>query len=272
VTTRRRRWAALATAAVVVATGTGIARAYTAPGGVDIATASGYFSFCADRQRDIAGITATDLTTANYGIDNYDGNEPGPLVGQTLPGGLGFVLGKSGIDGVNRRVATTQWVEWDSANLATRKAVQVRCKLRTRESLVRPESEKQRFDNGTASTTPWGFGPAAATGTGKTCKAVQEEIVAQVWADLPNQAAATYKYGTSSLVFDPEVVTNVGPNWILGTKVVSASAGVLHVGSSAVVNPSSDSAPGPDRFYGAHYCIFVAPEYIRSVMLGGPVL
>ena len=80
----RRRVAALATVLVVLGAGTGVARAYFAPGAAQVSSPEGYFSFCADRQRDTAGITPADLTTANYGIDNYVYDTPGPLVGQDL--------------------------------------------------------------------------------------------------------------------------------------------------------------------------------------------
>lgn len=271
----RRRAAVVAGVLVALTAGTGVARAYYAPGAVGASAPQGYFSFCGDRQRDIAGITPEDLTNAGYSIDNYVSTDPGPVAGERLPDNLNFVRGKSGIDGVNRRVVTTQWVEYDSLDVATRTPVQIRCKLRTRESLLR--SDNQRDQANAPTSVPWGFGPEAATQPGKTCLQVQEDLVKAVSDRLVQERTEAeeplppFVYGTPSVVFDAEVVTSVGPTWLAGTKTVTLTDGVLHIGSSAVVNPSSDSTLGPDRFYGAHYCVFVAPEYIRSVLLGGPV-
>lgn len=281
---RGRRWAAIATVTVVLATGTGVARAYFAPGAVDAMSTGGYFTFCADRQRDTAGITAADLVAANYGIDNYVYDTPGPLVGANLSGGDPFVLTKSGIqnDGTARRAITAQRVEYVDA--ARTQPAQIRCKMRTRESLVRPETEKQRFDPvfppGATEPNPpvdspvsWGFGPAAASLPEKSCRQVQEEIVAAAWASLtPAQQDATpYKYGTASLVLGPETLFLTGSAWTGGQKIVTATPTVLTIADRTLVAISGTPNPFGDRLTGAYYCTFVAPEYIRGVLLGGPV-
>ena len=183
----RRRVAVVATVLVALAAGTGVARAYYAPGAQDLGSPEGYFSFCARssaRHRRHHGRQPTAPPAATTGIDNYVYDQPGPLVGEDLAGTETFVLSKSGIEsnGVVRRVVTTQRIEYAEAARTT--PVQIRCKMRTHESLIRPETEKQRFDNGTPSTVPWGFGPQAATGTPKICRVVQDELVAAVWNSL----------------------------------------------------------------------------------------
>jgi hypothetical protein len=283
--TRRRRIAAVAVAGIVLATGTGVASAYFAPGLSDLATPEGFFTFCADRQRDIAGITDADLaghpappagtgppTSAVFGIDNYVHDEPGPLVGSGLSASDPFVLGKSGIQvvGDTRRVLTTQRVEY--ADAARTIPVQIRCKMRTRESLVRPESEKQRFDNGTSSSVPWGFGPQTATGTQKTCRQVQEQLVSDVWlALLPEQQAASpYQLG-SSIVLGPDTYYEQGNEWTGGEKIVKVANGTLTISDRSLLAVSGTPNPIGDRVTGAHYCTFVVPSYLRSVLLGGTV-
>lgn len=275
---RGRRWAAIATVTVVLATGTGVARAYFAPGAVDAMSTGGYFTFCADRQRDTAGITPADLVAANYGIDNYVYDTPGPLVGQNLSGSDPFVLTKSGIqnDGAARRAITAQRVEYVDA--ARTQPAQIRCKMRTRESLIRPETEKQRFDAvfpnpPVDSPVSWGFGPAAASLPEKSCRQVQEEIVAGVWASLsPAQQTATpYKYGTTGLVLGLESLSLTGSAWTVGEKIVTATPTVLTIADRSLVAISGSPNPFGDRLTGAYYCTFVAPEYLRSVLLGGPV-
>jgi len=275
----RRRVAVVATVLVAVAAGTGVARAYYAPGAQDLGSPEGYFSFCGDRQRDTAGITAANLgpapTGADYRIDNYVYDQPGPLVGQDLQATDTFVLGKSGIEsnGVVRRVVTTQRIEYADAARTT--PVQIRCKMRTYESLVRVETEKQRFDNATASPVPWGFGPQAATfGAQKSCRVVQDELVAAVWNSLTpaQQSAAPYKYGTASLELGPTSLSLTGSQWTLGEKIVTAAAGKLTIADRSLDAPVGTVNPIGDRILGAYYCTFVAPEYIRSIFLGGPVV
>ena len=165
-------------------------------------------------------------------------------------------------------MVTTQRIEYADAGRTT--PVQVRCKMRTRESLVRPETQVQRFDNGTPSTVPWGFGPLAATGTPKTCRTVQDEIVAAVWGSLSSdqQAAATYKYGTPSLVLGATSLSITGTQWTLGEKIVTASAGVLTIADRSLDAPVGTANPIGDRILGAYYCTFVAPDYIRGIFLG----
>jgi hypothetical protein len=262
----RRRVAVVAAVLVAVAAGTGVARAYYAPGTVDVGGAQGYFTFCADRQKDIAGLADADLSAKGVGIDNYVYEQPGPIAALgTIP----FVFSKSGIqyDLPAKRILTTQLIEYGDPGSQT--PVQVRCKLRTRESLVRPITDLQNVD--AVTNVPWGFGLAA--GPGKSCRTVQEELVQSVWARIVadgKQAEAVYAYGTPSVVLAPDNIVGEGPSWTISKKVLSVSSGVLTIDDLTLVSPSSPLV-GPERFSGAHYCTFVAPDYLYDVMLGGPV-
>lgn len=233
----RRRVAVVATVLVALAAGTGVARAYYAPGAKDIASPEGYFTYCADRQRDVAGITPADLAgTSNgghgYTIENFIHLDAHPA-GEPIAGSSAFVLGKSGIGyaglgagppyaSYDRRILTTQLVEY----AADGTPVQVRCKMRTRESLNRPESQKQRFDGGAPSSVPWGFGAGSATGTVKTCRDVQTAIATEVWntrLTQPERDAAVYRWaasasGAANVSVAPEILpTGIGPSDAFGT-------------------------------------------------------
>jgi hypothetical protein len=221
--TRRRRIAAVAVAGIVLATGTGAAYAYFTPAQKPIADPANYFSYCADRQRDVAGITSADLAgTSNgghdYTIENFVHLAAHPA-GQPVPGSSQFVLGKSGIayapltgGDYDRRILTTQLVEYAGDGTA----VQVRCKMRTTESLNRPEAAKQRFGGPTStdfSSVPWGFGPGTATGTPKACRVVQTDIATEVWNSLTvaEKDAAVYRWessaaGPANVTVAPEIL------------------------------------------------------------------
>lgn len=315
----RRRVAVVAAVLVAVAAGSGVARAYYAPGAQDLSDPQGYFSYCADRQRDVAGITTADLAgTSNgghaYTIENYIHLDQHPA-GQPVSGSSAFVLGKSGIGyaglgagppyaSYDRRILTTQLVEYAPDGTP----VQVRCKMRTRESLNRPESEKQRFDGGATSSIPWGFGTGTATGTVKICRDVQTDIATTVWNSLtPAQKdTAAYRWaasagGPANVTVAPEILpTGIGPGnpfgsitpdtnvfiagsqWTAGYDngvagyqpgdgfdSVRTKAGALEI-RSAVLNALSDDPLNPigDRIAGAYYCTFSTPEYLKAVFLG----
>ena len=51
-----------------------------------------------------------------------------------------------------------------------------------------------------------------------------------------------------------------------------ASAGTLTIADRRSMAPVQDANPIGDRILGAYYCVFVAPEYLRSIFLGGPVV
>ena len=114
-----------------------------------------------DRQRDTAGITRRP-DDRNYRIDNYVYDQPGPLVGQDLASTETFVLSKSGISPTGSRAVSVAGQRIEYADAARTTPVQIRCKMRTRESLT-CLSRKQRFDND-AVARPVGFRPSAATG------------------------------------------------------------------------------------------------------------
>jgi hypothetical protein len=260
----RRRVAVVAGVLVAVAAGTGVARAYYAPGTVDVGGAQGYFTFCADRQKDIAGLDDTDLSAKGVGIDNYVYEQPGPI---TALGTIPFVYSKSGIqyDPPAKRILTTQLIEYGDAGAQT--PVQVRCKLRTRESLVRPITDLQNVD--AITNVPWGFGLTA--GPGKSCRVVQEELVDNVWQRILDEGKdAEAVYPRASVVLGPDNIVGEGPSWTIEKKVLSVDGGVLTIEDLTLVSPSTPLV-GPERFSGAHYCTFVAPDYLYDVMLGGSV-
>jgi hypothetical protein len=309
---RHRGWVAAGVTAALLVGGAGAAYAYLAPGSVELSSPRGFFTFCADRQLDVAGITAADENGANNGghafrVENFIYPSGPDTSGEPVAGSDAFVLGKSGIQydvggsAPVRTILTTQRTEYgEYGSPAQQRPVQVRCKMRTAESLNKPESEKQNFDGaGGPSTVPWGFGPGTATGPVKVCRQVQSEIATTVWDALTDQQkdAAPFRLtdrGTGSANVDiaPEVETpfgspitsetNVfptGSSWTAGFAgqqstrgsgfdSVRTKSGRLEIRSATLDSPTTVANPIGDRVSGAYYCTFSAPEYLRAVFLG----
>jgi hypothetical protein len=225
-----------------------------------------------------------------------------------------FVLSKSGIGyqaldagAYDRRILTAQLVEYGTDDTGHAVPVEVRCKMRSRESLNRPESEKQRFDGGATSPTPWGFGPGTATGTPKTCLQVQSDDAAAVWNSLTQaqKDAAPFRLQASAAgpanvdiaseilpegisasnafgAVTPETNSFIsGTQWVTGYKgpgngyqpgdgfdTVRVKAGRLEIRSATLEALSSTPNPIGDRLTGAYYCSFSTPEYLRDVFTG----
>ena len=68
-----------------------------------------------------------------------------------------------------------------------------------------------------------------------------------------------------TIVTTPDVQATSGPQWLTNTPPLTISGDTLQVNSRALISPTGNSLA---RFDGAHYCTFVAPEYLRDVLLG----
>ena len=301
----KRGWVVVAVAAAMTMSAAGGALAYVAAGSSVLTDVPTLMTYCADRQREVAGITALDEAgTTNgghaYSIVNHVYENVAELPGgQALPGTSTFVLSKSGIqyDVSNpalpvRRILTVQYVEYSDAGRT--QPMQVRCKMRTLESLNRPESEKQRLDNNSPTSVPWGFGPGTASGVGalgdpayanptntaldrmKGCQTTLEESLASVWASLSEaeKDAAVYRpeargSNPANITVDPDSVALLGSEWTQAwNTVTSATDGSLHLQSRALYAAVGTPNPIGDRVLGAYYCTYTVPSYLKGVLLG----
>jgi hypothetical protein len=264
---RRRTGIAAVVAASLVATGVGVAVASGSWNETTISTPRGLFEFCKDKQLDIAGINPATLSTAGIAITNtlYDNVVGQPDNDQVLNKGFdAFVLGKSGIisSGATKQILVSQYVEYLDA--AKTQPKQIRCKMRTGESLNR--SDFQKLDDNTVTTTPWGFGPGTAAGPEATCAVINQQTVTNVDTLI---GAGSRVFSPADVVVDADVVAAIGPAWTTPFEAlqVVTSDGKLHVRAKTLVAVST--LPGNlDRFGGAHYCTSVAPEYLRDVVTG----
>lgn len=281
----RSKVAALAAVAVVASAGT-VAFASSNWGSSTVATPRGYFDFCQDKQRDIGGITAADLTGANnggnaFGITAaiYENTSPGAAdqSSGTSSGFLAFVNSKSGITTTSptapaRKIIVSQYVEYRDS--AKNSPTQIRCKLRERDSL-NASGFQRNVDGGPVSSIPWGFGNGTASAPAGTCSAVNQESVNNAWSTLTEaeKDAAPFRPETRAgngpnIDVVPDLLTPDGPSWTLPWEGLQADSGTLKVRAKASVVPIGAVGISSDKFRGSHYCTFVAPEYLVDVFKG----
>jgi hypothetical protein len=117
------------------------------------------------------------------------------------------------------------------------------------------------------------FGPGAA-GAQSTCKAMNQQTVAAVFATLTSSERRYLVYGESQIIFDDDQFLPSGPTWlgsipVLIPLLLYVDSSVLHVASPAitVAVDFQDPSVGNDK-KGSYYCHFATPEYIRSVVTG----
>jgi hypothetical protein len=114
------------------------------------------------------------------------------------------------------------------------------------------------------------FGPEAA-GVERQCRAVNRDTISRVLASLtPGQRAAS-AYPPSRIFLEPDADAGNGARFTRGTDSVWEDAsGRLRIQALAIRVDWTDWRWRwmPDRFRGQHSCHFVAPEYLRAVLLG----
>lgn len=285
-----RKIVAIAAASAIVASGlvAGVAAASSSWTASTVAKPKGYFDFCQDKQLDTAGITAADLSGANnvnhpFGITAqiYPNGAPGtPLSTQNnyaTPTFIAFVNSKSGVTitsakTLNRQVLVAQYVEF--RDTAAKQPTQIRCKLRTADSLNRAGFQKENDADSSPTAVPWGFGAGTATGPEGTCQTVNQESVTNAWSTLSESEkdAANYRPETrgsnpANVTVEPDYTRPgmTGPDWTKPWDGLVDDAGTLKVRAKGLVVSTTDSGVTSDRLRGAHYCTFVAPEYLVSV-------
>ena len=301
----KRGWVVVAVAAAVTVSAAGGALAYVNAGSAVLTDVPTLMTYCADRQREVAGITALDEAgTTNgghaYSVVNHVYENTATLPGaQNLPEGSTFVQSKSGIqyDVSNpalpvRRILTGQYVEY--ADAGRTQPMQVRCKMRSLESLNRPETDKQKLDNGTVTSVPWGFGAGTASGVGaagsplyanganpaldqmKPCGTTNAETLAAVWAGLSEaeKDAAVFRpeargASPANIVVDPDTIKIAGAQWTAAWNPAQTTTdGTLHIQAASLYSESTNTSGAPDRFLGSFYCTYAVADYLRAVMLG----
>jgi hypothetical protein len=119
------------------------------------------------------------------------------------------------------------------------------------------------------------FGDNAA-GAQQTCRTMNEQIVAGVFAKLTSWQRRTLRYREQDIVFEDDVPKPSGPDWInplfspfTPTTIYLGIDGLLHIKSRASIlertNPTNDA--GPDK-KGSYYCHLPTPEHVLATLRG----
>lgn len=224
----------------------------------------GSYRFCAEAQLDIANIDEELMIERGISITNV-------LYGNYFND---FQYSKSAVDIDTLKIVTVESIVWrDAAQTEPRT---LRCKMRTGESL-----NKGAWPAGAENNSPrfvvdpyYGFGETAdgvsTNPVDQECRVVNQRTIDNVWSTLSAEQQAASPYSpegdSPTLVTTPDSVAAIGPEWLANYPTLAVSGDTLQVRSKALVSPSG--ASGIPRFEGAHYCTFVAPTYLRDVLLG----
>ena len=150
------------------------------------------------------------------------------------------------------RPLQTQQFNWygDAGNNKLR---QISCKMKTTDHL----------------RAEYGVDSAATNGL---CASINQHTLAGVLRGLTSRERRSLRYKSGrAVVFDDEQVTTNGPEWLQPYPIAYAGAGAkLHIAAKAMRNDWLDPryAAAPARFRGTRYCHFIAPDYLRAILLG----
>ena len=109
-------------------------------------------------------------------------------------------------------------------------------------------------------------------GPEEQCKVVNETTLQEVAASFTEAERAALVYPVSKVVVDRDVPAFTGWDWLWEFPAAYRGiGGRLHLPSRSLSVPWTWGAL-PESFRGQHYCTFIAPSYLKRLMLGQAVL
>ena len=272
-----RRWLAFVVGLVVLAC-TPVMAGAAALTPAQLYQPIGLLRFCPDAQLQVANIddapgSAFAVRGISIGATIYnDFTVSGSRVNSN-----DFADSKPAVDLAHKRIMTTMGVVY--ADAARTEPEMIVCKLRTAESLAKGAWPSSAPDNGGRFAVDRYFGLGAngvglaTSPTDQPCSVVNQSTITSVWDSLTpsQQASSPYKPTDGSLVTVPDTLHGAsGPAWtaVSATGPLQLTDGVLQVRSESLLVPTGSSGSRDARLEGAHYCTFVAPTYLRDVLLG----
>jgi len=208
--------------------------------------------YCIEAQKVTASTTRTAINVNHSSLDGFRPSSSAPYEGPNLSAYNGKETPGSSLP-----LTVQQWVNYSTITRTGWQFPQiVSCKMKDAEAI--------RFHLG-----------ATAAGAQQDCRSVNQATLAKVYQNLTSAERRLVRYAQTSVVFDADIVTLAGPQWLGGlptirpTLVYLGNDGLLHIRSSAnaVERTNPSDAAGPDK-KGSFYCHFPAPEYLRNVVLG----
>ena len=112
---------------------------------------------------------------------------------------------------------------------------------------------------------------AEAAGAEGWCRDVNRDTAARVYSSLTAAERSRLVVSASQLVLEDDVMARTGSSFTRGTdRVWTDETGRLHLQALAIRVDWNDWLWRwmPDRFRGQHSCHFIAPEYLRALVLG----
>lgn len=207
--------------------------------------------FCNGAQQFTANTTLTSVVMNHNQLGSFTVSSSAPYDGPNLS-----AYNAKGANGESLPLTVQQWVNHAQLTSGWQFPQIISCKMKDAEAIQ------------------FYYGPTAA-GAQRTCREVNEQTVAQVYANLTSVERRLVRYQQASVVFDPDAQTLAGPAWLGGLPnikpglVYLGTDGQLHIRSkqNGVLRTDPSPAAGPDK-KGSYYCHFPAPEYVRNVVLG----
>jgi hypothetical protein len=234
----------------------------------------GFFSFCNEAQKTTASINDAALISEGVTINT-----------SIYTDFTDFAFSKSGVAVTSaKKILPTSFVQYSDPESTD--LYQIRCKLRTAESLSAGAWPPGSPNNsGRFALEPYfGFGPTVggaltSATTDLPCSTVNQQTIDRVWASLsPAQqdaapynptATATSGAAANTLVTVPDTVTGDGPTWTQDFPSAVLDGSTLEIPSKGLTVATGTS--GAPRFEGAFYCTFIAPDFLRDILLGTAV-
>jgi len=115
------------------------------------------------------------------------------------------------------------------------------------------------------------YGKTASNKDAQSCETINRENVLAVIASLTPDEALRRVISDQQIIFDEDKSVITGQSWIKSFDLVYLNDnGELHIQSKRMQIDWNSLLFQlvPDRFRGMLYCHFIAPEYVKALLLG----
>lgn len=223
--------------------------------------------YCSMAQQLMTGTPYYSYNLLHSSQDSFTYSSAAPYMGPNLSAYNGKLVNESGnpVTGDMLPLTTQQFVSHRVLPGTTWEyPIVISCKMKDAEAIA------------------YHFG-ASAAGTQKSCRDVNQAVVADVFASLTAVEQRMIRFSPSQIVYPADLMAASGPSWLYPLPYLPRVAFIQTVGVNTgklvirglAINVSrlnADGNVGPDK-KGSYYCHFPSPEYIRALITGqtGPL-